>query len=390
MRLTNFFFVVNLSLYRCFMVEKKNWIIRIVTIILVCCLIFCAYNLYVQIKVHGGSSAEYSQPIQVGEDEDLSSVAEKCLDACVAVYYNLKSGGRKLSGSGVAIRANGYVVTNYHVIKDLAGAANSGISIKTNSNQFYDCTLLWQNASCDVAVLKTNTNANLAYLEMADRWVDCTENQKLGLLERVIAIGTPLKEVYFNTATPGYIASQDARISSSEGRFYEDLIQHTCTLKKGNSGGALVDLAGRLVGLNTLADGMVSGAMYEDGIFMSVPIYPVMLAIDQIAYNYEHSINRLTMADLPVEYCDKIYAYYSPSIYDYNGDYVYVTKGNDDAGLLYGDEIYKIKVANKNYNIEDRNDLLFALLRANVGDKVVVYVKRGAQILANGIEVVLV
>ncbi|MBE6250316.1 MAG: Do family serine endopeptidase [Bacteroidales bacterium] len=141
------------------------------------------------------------------------------------------------SGSGVIISKDGYIVTNNHVID---GATK--IEITLNSNQTYPATLVGTDPATDVALLKIEAD-NLPFIPFGD-------SDKLRLGEWVIAIGSPYD--LRSTITAGIVSAKGRSMPNYTGEFkIESFIQTDAAVNPGNSGGALVDKAGNLVGINT-------------------------------------------------------------------------------------------------------------------------------------------
>lgn len=145
---------------------------------------------------------------------------------------------RKGSGSGVIIREDGYIVTNNHVV---ANATN--VTVTLNNNKKYTAKVIGTDPATDVALIKIDATG-LPVLQFADP-------DKLRLGEWVLAIGSPLGEQLRSTITAG-IVSAKGRSMSSGGEFkIESFIQTDAAVNPGNSGGALVNKSGELVGINT-------------------------------------------------------------------------------------------------------------------------------------------
>ena len=141
------------------------------------------------------------------------------------------------SGSGVIIREDGYIVTNNHVIE---GATK--IEVTLNSNQTYPATLVGTDPATDVALLKIDATG-LPIIPFGD-------SDKLRLGEWVIAIGSPYD--LRSTITAGIVSAKGRAMPNYTGEFkIESFIQTDAAVNPGNSGGALVDRAGNLVGINT-------------------------------------------------------------------------------------------------------------------------------------------
>ncbi len=159
------------------------------------------------------------------------------------------------SGSGVIIRQDGYIVTNNHVI---AGA--NKIEVTLNDNKTYSATLLGTDPATDVALIKIDATG-LPFIEMGD-------SDALRLGEWVLAIGSPYD--LRQTITAGIVSAKGRSMPNTTGEFkIESFIQTDAAVNPGNSGGALVDKAGRLVGINTA---IISQTGAYSGYSFAVPV----------------------------------------------------------------------------------------------------------------------
>lgn len=146
---------------------------------------------------------------------------------------------RKGSGSGVIIRPDGYIVTNNHVVD---GATE--IKVTLNNNKTYDAKVIGTDPATDVALIKIEEQG-LPVLQFAD-------SEKLRLGEWVLAIGSPLGEELRSTITAGIVSAKGRSMPGEDGSFkIESFIQTDAAVNPGNSGGALVNKEGELVGINT-------------------------------------------------------------------------------------------------------------------------------------------
>ena len=138
-------------------------------------------------------------------------------------------------GSGVILTPDGYIVTNYHVIKN-----SSNITVeRRDAGKEYRAKLIGYDSQVDVAVLKIN-ESNLPTLEFA-------ESGSYHVGDIVLAIGNPLS--FANSVTQGVISAVGRSINNAA---VEDYVQTDAAINPGNSGGALIDLDGKLVGINSL------------------------------------------------------------------------------------------------------------------------------------------
>jgi serine protease Do len=139
------------------------------------------------------------------------------------------------TGSGVIISEDGYIVTNNHVIKDA-----SEIEITLNNRKSFKAKLVGTDSKMDIALLKIDAEVKLPYATFAD-----SDNVKVG--EWVLAVGNPYNLT--STVTAGIISAK-ARNLDTKG--IQSFIQTDAAVNPGNSGGALVNTHGELIGINTM------------------------------------------------------------------------------------------------------------------------------------------
>ena len=139
------------------------------------------------------------------------------------------------TGSGVIISEDGYIVTNNHVIKDA-----TELEVTLNNNKSYKAKLIGTDSKMDIALLKINADEKLPYSAFAD-----SDQVKVG--EWVLAVGNPYNLT--STVTAG-IVSAKARNLDTNG--IQSFIQTDAAVNPGNSGGALVNTHGELIGINTM------------------------------------------------------------------------------------------------------------------------------------------
>ena len=226
---------------------------------------YAVVNVMTKPQVQTVQSADGAQfrTVSLSHDNwpDFTYAAESAVDAVVYVkvvstqtqqqapssifdfFFGFPEGGapqqreRVGSGSGVIIREDGYIVTNNHVID---GATR--IEVTLNNNQTYPATLVGTDPATDVALLKIEASG-LPIIPFGD-------SDKLRLGEWVIAIGSPYD--LRSTITAGIVSAKGRSMPNYTGEFkIESFIQTDAAVNPGNSGGALVDKAGNLVGINT-------------------------------------------------------------------------------------------------------------------------------------------
>jgi serine protease Do len=150
-------------------------------------------------------------------------------------------------GSGFLVSADGYIVTNHHVVSD----EGAEYAVFTNDGKKYDANVIARDSVLDLAVIKIN-GSNFPYLSFGD-------SDKLELGQTVIAIGNALAE-FRNTVSVGVVSGLSRSIVASDRRgnfeFLEQLIQTDAGINPGNSGGPLINLSGEVIGVNVaVADG---------------------------------------------------------------------------------------------------------------------------------------
>ena len=181
---------------------------------------------------------------------DFTVAAEKTVHAVVHVkntavktgvtsFADLFNGGRQYeqvgTGSGVIISSDGYIVTNNHVIKDA-----TSIEITLNNRKKFEAELIGTDEKNDIALLKINSDDVLPYIPFSN-----SNNVKIG--EWVLAVGNPYNLT--STVTAGIISATGRDLQGNQG--VDSFIQTDAAVNPGNSGGALVNTRGELVGINT-------------------------------------------------------------------------------------------------------------------------------------------
>lgn len=169
------------------------------------------------------------------------------------------------SGSGFILTEDGYLLTNYHVVE-----GSNSIKATMYDGTAYDAKLIGYDASNDIAVLKIDAQG-LTPVVLGN-----SENLNVG--DPVVAIGNPLGELTFSL-TQGAISALDREITLSGGTTM-NLLQTDCAINSGNSGGALLNAKGELVGIPTLK--FMSASAGFEGLGFCIPINTVKAFLSQI------------------------------------------------------------------------------------------------------------
>jgi len=191
---------------------------------------------------------------------DLIFAAKKSINAVVHVkntsivkendswalqfFYGDDSRKRVGTGSGVIISPDGYIITNHHVIEN-----SSEVIVTTNDNKEYKAEIVGSDEVTDVAVLKINSNEKFEYILFGD-----SENSQIG--QWVLAVGNPYN--LNSTVTAGIISSKSRDLNEYD-QINQSFIQTDAAVNIGNSGGALVNINGELIGINTAIQSMTGG-----------------------------------------------------------------------------------------------------------------------------------
>ena len=273
-------------------------------------------------------------------------------------YGYPQSREQKGSGSGVIIRPDGYIVTNNHVVD---GATQ--IQVTLNNNQQYDATVVGTDPATDVAIIKVDATG-LPTIPMGD-------SDALRLGEWVLAIGSPLGVQLRSTITAGIVSAKGRSMPDGSGEFkIESFIQTDAAVNPGNSGGALVNKKGELVGINTA---IVSQTGAYSGYSFAVPVNIVKrVAEDLMDYgSVKRALLGITMGTVDKKIADEM------KLSSVSGVYISeVLKGSaaEKAGLQKNDVI----VAIDGQKITDASSVQAKVSSYHPGDKATItYVRDG-------------
>ena len=173
------------------------------------------------------------------------------------------------SGSGFIITSNGYIVTNYHVIENA-----SEIKVTTYDNESYEAELVGYDESNDIAVLKID-ETGLTPVVLGD-------SEQMNVGDSVVAIGNPLGELTFSLTT-GSVSALNRKITINNTAM--NLIQTDCAINSGNSGGALFNSYGEVIGITNAKYSGGSSSASIDNIGFAIPIDSVRGIITSIIEN---------------------------------------------------------------------------------------------------------
>ncbi len=308
-----------------------------------------------------------------GVDEaNFTLAAEKTVNAVVHVknmtlsskpssfldfFYG--SGGRQVpqigTGSGVIISPDGYIVTNNHVI-----AKASQLKVTLNNNKTYDAELIGSDPNTDIALIKIEADNSLPYLAFGD-----SDNTKVG--EWVLAVGNPFNLT--STVTAGIVSAKARALGGMDQSF----IQTDAAVNPGNSGGALVNTNGDLIGINTAITSQTGSYV---GYSFAVPSNIAKKVIEDILEfgNVQKGLLGITAPSLRTPYAIE------NGINEIEGVYIDGVEegsGADDAQLISGDIIKQVD----EIKVRKFADLTGYLSTKRPGDIVQVTIERDGDVL---------
>jgi Do/DeqQ family serine protease len=263
------------------------------------------------------------------------------------LFYGRRSQRRHQigTGSGVIISPDGYIITNNHVID---GAES--ISITTNHNKTYEAELIGTDPKTDIALLKIDADEPLPYATFAD-----SDDAKIG--EWVLAVGNPFNLT--STVTAGIISAKSRDLFGGD---TQSFIQTDAAVNPGNSGGALVNTNGDLIGINTAITSQTGNYV---GYSFAVPSNIARKVVEDIMEfgNVQNGILGIYPKTLNSEEAKKLGIEETEGIYI---DEVEVDSGADKAGLKAGDiinqldniKIYKFSDLKGFLNSKSPNDIV--------------------------------
>ena len=268
-------------------------------------------------------------------------------------------------GSGVIISEDGYIITNNHVIQVQRGQTADEIRVRLGDNTEYVATLVGTDEKTDVAVLKIESDEPLPTVAIAD-------SAKLRVGDVVFAIGNPLDVGL--TATQGIVSALGRNSSGILGPgAYENFIQTDADINLGNSGGALIDAAGRLVGINTA---IVSDSGGSIGIGFAIPTNLAINVAKNLIETGEVPRGLLGLApdNLTAELAE---AFNLESTRGALVNQVQPGSPADQAGIRHGDVIVRVNET----EIESAQQLRLIISQTNPGSNVTVRLIRQGETL---------
>ncbi len=267
------------------------------------------------------------------------------------------TGDQTVSGSGFFISDQGYILTNNHVVE-----GTKEVSIVLSDGTERKASIVGTDQYSDIAVLKTDgTVPAVAALGNSD---------KLNPGESVIAIGSPLGN-FKNTVTVGVVSATGRSIDTGNGYQIEDLIQTDAAINHGNSGGPLVNLAGEVIGINTLVVRNSGMGDVAEGLGFAIPVNTAQAIAQQIIQKGYFSRPYMGINFQPIT-PDIATRYNLPAQWG-----VYIMKVSDGspasaAGLKQGDIITKVG----DVTLDETHSYVNTLFTFKPGDQITLTILR--------------
>ena len=230
--------------------------------------------------VAGGSSGSTlsapvntAQPAGTAPDGTVEAVADKVLPSVVSIDVRAQTG--RGEGSGVVLTADGLIITNSHVI---AIAADAGrIQVRFDDGSTAPATIVGTDPATDIAVIKADTTRSLTPITLGT-------SATLDEGQAVAAVGSPLG--LSGTVTTGIVSALERPVraggAQSDQSTVIDAIQTDAAVNPGNSGGALVNMNGELVGINSAIASLGSGNSGSIGLGFAIPVDQARRIADQL------------------------------------------------------------------------------------------------------------
>ena len=294
----------------------------------------------------------------------LQSIYDKAIDSVVSISCTARKGSS--SGTGVVLSADGYVVTNCHVVENAVS-----VQVLLNNGSSCEATVVGMDAASDLAVLYVQ-GQQLTPAEFGD-------SSALRVGDCVVAIGDPLGIELRGTMTDGIVSAINRDISTG-GRTMT-LIQTNAALNSGNSGGPLLNCYGQVIGINTMKIGDYMSQAGVEGLGFAIPSTTVKDVVEQLM-SKGHVSGRPTLGITGQEISAFDQHYYGLP------QGIYITEVNEDSdaarkGLCPGD----ILLQADGVRITDADILKEQLYARQAGDTITVVIYRSG--LQHTLEIVL-
>ena len=334
------------------------------------CLVLLACLIAGCVTIGGGAQTAFAESAELSP----ADLYEQNVNSTVGITISGETSSRygygytyQASGSGFIISNDGYILTNYHVI-----SGSKTVTVATYDHETYDAQIIGYDESNDIAVLKIDAE-NLKPVNLGD-----SDTLRVG--DSVYAIGNPLGELTFSLT--GGIVSALSRNVRTEAGTTMSLIQTDCAINSGNSGGALFNTRGEVIGITNAkysSSGMSSEAEIDNiGFAISInSVKRIVTSIIENGYVLKPYIG-VSVSPLSDETANIIGIKAGAVVQDVTAD-----APADKAGIKTHDVIVKVG----DTDINDSNDLVQVISKANPGDVLTFYIYRQGQEITLDVEI---
>lgn len=210
-----------------------------------------------------GSGTQLDVAKTEGETLTLQEIYKKVIPSVASI--TAVSGSSKSTGTGIIMSEDGYIITNYHVVNNAVS-----VEVLVTSGETYTATLVGGDETSDLMVLKIDAE------KLSPAEFGSSDSMEVG--DSVVAIGDPLGTELRGTMTDGIICGiqRDVRVEDRT----MTLLQTNAALNSGNSGGPLVNMAGQVIGINTMK--LSSAYTAVEGIGFAIPIATAKPIVDEL------------------------------------------------------------------------------------------------------------
>ena len=326
---------------------------------------------------HSPVRTKSTKTVTLSSKVTATSTNNKVANSVVSVINFKKSGSNSYTesseGSGFAYKkaeGSAFIVTNNHVID---GADK--IQVITNDNKTVTAELVGKDSLTDLAVLKISDSTNISTASFGD-------SGKIAVGEKVLAIGSQLGSQYASSVTEGIVSATKRLVQSDDdsGQNYggSTVIQTEAAINPGNSGGPLINLAGQVIGINSMKLSTSSNGTAVEGIGFAIPSDQVVDIVNKLVKDGKVTrpalgIQMINLSQVPVD--EQQSSLKIPN--SVNGGVVLYKVNSDSPADKAGLKKYDVIVGIDGKTVSNQADLREELYTHKVGDKVTLTFYRG-------------
>lgn len=223
-------------------------------------------------KIKGANNTTYNVENVENPVVAVAKIAGPSVVGVSVTYYEPSMFGQlsqgESEGSGIVYSEDGYIITNYHVIEDALSSSNAIVKITLSDEKEYEAKIVGTDEVTDLALLKIDATGLTP--------ATFGKSSELEVGELAVAIGNPLGQEFAGSVTVGYVSALNRTITT-DGRTYH-VIQTDAAINQGNSGGALVNAKGEVIGINTVKINDTS----VEGLGFAIPIDDALKIIEEL------------------------------------------------------------------------------------------------------------